>query len=153
MKAFDVSLDEIFELRDGELYWLPRRGIDKEAKRFNSRHAGKIAGNRKAGSAYWQVMVNKKSYCRSHIVYAMAYDEWPEWVEHINGDTLDDRPMNLRKLPRPKSAYKSPVAGVTWDSCDKVWRVYYSRKYLGRFRLHNDAVAARRDYEDRDADK
>ena len=74
-------------------------------------------------------------------------------VDHINGDTLDNRKSNLRCVTptqnaqnaRAKSRGKSVYKGVTWDKCTGKWvvRIWFmgKRLYLGRF--DSELVAAR----------
>lgn len=39
----------------------------------------------------------KKSFFRHHIIWFLENGEWPKILDHINGDTTDDRIQNLRQ--------------------------------------------------------
>lgn len=77
-------------------------------------------------------------------------------VDHIDGNTLNNRRSNLRLATYTQNAQnttRSPantsgVVGVTWEARKKVWRADISMsgkgKFLGHFDTLEDAVAARR---------
>lgn len=78
-----------------------------------------------------------------------------EHVDHINGDTLDNRKSNLRNVDRSENqrnmsksrANKSGVTGVFWSNRDKRWVATISTTRLGSFINFDDAVAARKEAE------
>ena len=50
------------------------------------------------GKAYWRIKINGVPYHRSHLVFVVAYDEWPTLeLDHISGNSIDDRVTNLRQ--------------------------------------------------------
>jgi hypothetical protein len=75
-------------------------------------------------------------------------------VDHINGDTMDNRKENLRICTRQQNACNrklnknsaSGVKGVTWHKRDLVWvahiRVKTKGIHLGNFRNLDDARSA-----------
>ena len=80
-------------------------------------------------------------------------------VDHINGDRDDNRWANLRLVTQGqncrntklKTNNRSGVAGVTWHSRHKRWeasiRFRKQRYHLGSFHRIEDAIAARKDAE------
>lgn len=82
-----------------------------------------------------------------------------QWIDHKNGDGLDNRKENLRYCTqsqncmnaRKKSSNKSGHIGVHWDKKRNKWKaeikVYYKNKYLGRFARIKDALNARKEAE------
>lgn len=77
-------------------------------------------------------------------------------VDHINGDTLDNRRANLRFVTRsenmantaPRSTNRSGVKGVSFDPTRGKWRmsiVKDGKQHSERFDLFDDAVLAYRD--------
>ena len=50
------------------------------------------------GNAHWYVQVRGRRTRRSQVVWAMTRGVWPShYLAHINGNTLDDTPSNLRE--------------------------------------------------------
>lgn len=76
------------------------------------------------------------------------------FVDHINGDTLDNRRSNLRLCSRSqnnrnKTAHKNSTSkylGVCWDKARSKWKstIYVGNKvrHLGRFKNEVDAAHA-----------
>ncbi len=89
---------------------------------------------------------------RAHrAIFCMLHGYWPDQVDHINGDRMDNRPHNLREVSVAENnrnigaSHKntSGVPGVCWDRSRSKWLVRCSKKQVGRFGNFADAVAAR----------
>lgn len=98
---------------------------------------------------------------RLYLVHRLAWlyenGEWPEYIDHIDRNKLNNRILNLRactpqennwNLPKhPKN--KSGVTGVTWDAKRRKWYASISldgkTKSLG---AHSDIGDAKKAYED-----
>jgi hypothetical protein len=82
------------DFKTGRCYW-------KVAPRFHPQLLGTEAGSPRTGrdgKKYWVVKVCGIPLWRSHIVFATVYGYWPfHIVDHRNGDSLDDRSINLRQ--------------------------------------------------------
>lgn len=102
------------------------------------------------------------SRVRAHrVIWALVYGRWPKEVDHINGIRDDNRLSNLRTVTRTQNARNQCIRstntsghmGVSWEKGKHRWvahiRVDGKLIKLGRFRVFDDAVRARKDAEDR----
>ena len=72
-------------------------------------------------------------------------------IDHINGDTLDNRVQNLRHATRQENTRNNHKAlGVCWHKGAKKWRSYVrdngKQKHLGLFLTFNEAFEERKKY-------
>lgn len=135
----------------GELRWKPRGKRD-----FDTQFAGKPALICPDKDGYLKGTV-KFRYVKAHrVAWAIYHGEWPEIVDHINGNITDNRISNLRSVDSAESSRNKPrmrsnksgVVGVCWSTQDKRWlasiRVNGRLICLGYFREFDAAVTARK---------
>jgi len=148
----------------GKLFWLERpvemfsdngNGKEKNASRWNTRHARNEAFTHFNKDGYLHGSVLHHTMSAHRIIWAMVHDEWPETIDHINGNPSDNRIANLRSVSirenRKNSARSilntSGVSGVHWASRGK-WVASIGlpqfRKTIGYFDSFEAAVAARK---------
>ena len=135
-------LHELFDYCDGELLWKVSG---------NGRKVGKTAGavNR---DGYKRVKINYKLYAIHRLVWIMHGNTSAPFIDHINGDQLDNRIENLRAATHSQNCMnrqvrfdsKSGVKGVTrkknkWYGCVMVNSKRYSAGY---FDHKEDAINA-----------
>jgi hypothetical protein len=107
---------ELFEYRNGDLY------------RKHGQFAGKAGTLHHTG--YTQVKVGKKNYRAHRIIFAMHHGYFPDYVDHIDGNRLNNRIENLREATNQQNQYnvglisrnKSGAKNVVWDR--NRWKVY-----------------------------
>lgn len=115
-------LHQIFEYKDGELFWKIKKGS--------------IRPNTKAGSLdkannRFHVQINRKFYKLHRIIYLMHYGYLPKEIDHKDGNPSNNKVENLREANSSQNNYNqkirknntSGVKGVTWDKNRQKWHV------------------------------
>jgi len=115
--------------------------------------AGDIAGCQH--SNYIDIRINSVGYKAHRLAWLYVYGVWPNVIDHINQDSLDNKISNLRDVDyiengknRKKNINNaSGVAGVCWFNRTKKWRaqIIANKKYihLGYFEDKFEAICAR----------
>jgi hypothetical protein len=139
------ALHELFRYEDGNLYWKvkPNRNIrlDSEAGTVNS-------------NEYVVVTINGKKHMAHRIIWEMHGRESAPMIDHVNGNTADNRIENLRAADNSKNQMNSKlrtdnssgIKGVSWCSTYKrwvgqVWENGHCHK-IGRFKSKEECAAA-----------
>jgi hypothetical protein len=130
-------LHELFDYRDGELYW--------KIQKARCIKIGDCAGS-KSTSGYKYIKINGKQYSCHRLIFCMVYGYFPKEIDHIDGNSLNNRVENLReashsdnlKNTKIPSNNKSGVKGVSWHKTTKRWyvKIVVNKKplYIGSFK-------------------
>jgi len=152
----------------GGLYWKerhPGNGLtQKNANRFNSRYAGRIAGSlrgqNKPGKGYLAVKISAFGTSCSmdchRICFALYHGYLPDYIDHFDGVGKNNKISNLRPVTKSLNARnrvmkiisKSGVVGVYCTGTS--FRAYAGPQRsikLGKFADIFDAICARKSYE------
>jgi hypothetical protein len=115
--------------------------------------------NKPNNVGYLVVNIGRTKYLAHRAIYLHMTGELPEFIDHIDGNRLNNKWSNLRAVTstdnnrncKISSTNKTGVIGVCWSVRDCVWRATIganSRQVgLGTFRSFFDAVCARRSAE------
>lgn len=144
----------------GLFTWRERRGDHGWSRKNAGKQAGAISAHGKKDNVihYIRIRVFGQDFYAHRLAWLFVHGEWPAQseIDHINGDTLDNRIANLRLASRADNGHnqglrrnnKSGVKGVTWDAQRCRWYASITidgkSKSLGRHEEFADAVAARR---------
>lgn len=142
----DVTiLKQQFTYKDGELYWaVSRKGVTK----------GAIASRINPTTGYRDTRLFRKVYQTHRLIFLLHHEYTPQYVDHIDGNPLNNRIENLRPCTKSQNACnqklrsnsKSGVRGVSWISRNSKWvaRVGIEGKqlYLGLFDTIEEATNA-----------
>lgn len=162
-ECFDYNPDT------GILTWKvrPRHHFKTDAsfKMMNKRLANKQAGSiftsnrNKKKTYYWGTRLKNKSRLIHRLIWKMIFNEWPEVIDHIDGNGLNNRLSNLRnvsKLENQKnhsihSHNTSGIMGVSFVSGRNKWESYISKNNkkinLGIYFCFFEACCARKSAE------
>lgn len=135
---------------DGETSW----------KTWNSKHAGQDVSNCGSGG-YLRVNIGGNRYFAHRLIWVITHGEWPDEIDHINGDRADNRLCNLRAVNRQenlrnlarRSDNTSGYTGVSYSKRDGVFIAYITldghTKVIGRFATAEQAAEARAKAQDK----
>lgn len=78
----------------GRMFW-------KKPPIYHPRLLGREAGGARSSRGnklYWVVKIGGSAFKRGRLIFLSSYGRWPTpCIDHINGDSLDDRLVNLRE--------------------------------------------------------
>lgn len=131
-----------------------RRTAQHVCETWNTRYAGTPALHCVPSHGYRTGALLGGSFRAHRVCWKWAYGTEPEMIDHINGDTTDNRIENLRSVSnqinsqnqkrRPDNV--SGIPGVRLHMTDRSarWHVSFDKRYRGSFRCWAQAVALRR---------
>jgi len=90
-----------FEYMDGKLYWKTPRG--RKIK------VGDRAGHLQQ-SGYWAINIDKKLYKEHRVVFLMHHGYLPKYIDHIDGDKLNNKVENLRPCTNSENAMNQKIS-------------------------------------------
>jgi hypothetical protein len=114
---------ECFDYKDGILYWKFRAA--------NRIKVGSPAGSIDPSTGYHKTYVYGKFYKTHRVIFLYHHGYLPEFVDHIDGNKINNKIENLRPTTKSQNAMnqkvradnKSGTKGVRWHKRDKKWLV------------------------------
>lgn len=115
---------------------------------------------KKAGSltcnGYIGVRINKKSYLMHRLAWLYVYGKFPNnHIDHINGNRIDNRIINLRDVPQRENARNQKthrdghLVGSYFHKGDQKWmariQINNKQRHIGSFL---DQISAHQAYKD-----
>lgn len=143
------EVKEFFDYKDGHLYW-------KKIKKYNHKKVGDLAGRVNANGRR-DLGLNSRVFYAARIIFLWHHGWLPDYIDHINRNTLDDRIENLRaatssqnQANRPKLVNKTSIyKGVSFTTIRSkygYWTclIYLNGKsiFIGRFKDEKLAALA-----------
>ena len=140
-----------YEPDSGMLTWRVSKGTAKKGS-----DAGSVSGH--AAKKYMNVMIDRKTYAAHRIIWLYVFGVIPDGdIDHINGNSLDNRIVNLRDVDKQENCRnarlckrnKTGICGVSIHKQTGKFRVRISHGgkllSLGLFNNLDDAAKARKD--------
>lgn len=82
---------------------------DQQAKTWNTRYAGKIAGKANR-DGYLSIKLKGKFFLAHRLIWLLHNGNWPQYeIDHLNGDPRDNRIENLRDVPHSVNMHNMAV--------------------------------------------
>lgn len=122
MTITQTQIKELFEYRNGELYWKRRTSP--------TANAGDIAGNLK-GNGYKQVTINNKLYLLHRIIYLWHHGYIPKLIDHRDNNGLNNRIENLRDATSNQNQNNRKLSKASGSGVKDVYKV--GNKWQVRF--------------------
>jgi hypothetical protein len=125
---FQERLHQLFEYRDGHLYWKKLSSPLSRAK------IGEKAGTW-ATHGYWRIKFDGVTYMAHKLIYAMHNGgTYPDYIDHIDGNKSNNKLDNLRPATNIQNAqnvglHKNSTTGiknVSWSPSKNRWKVLIS---------------------------
>lgn len=139
----------------GRFFHRPRPGNNS----FNRQFAGHEALSVCKRTGYSRIRIGKTRYSAHRLAWLYVHGEFPEAIDHINGNRLDNRICNLRSVTQSVNCKnygvpidnKTGVMGVRKENRTGKWtaQIRANRKFMhiGTFEDYFDAVCARKSKE------
>jgi citrate synthase len=122
-----MSFDEVFERLSydpgtGIFIWKERVIRSRLDKTWNKKFAGKETGYLRH-NGYKVINMNKKEYSCSRLAWLLTYKVWPtKEIDHINGNSADNRIENLREATRSENAINRSMQSNNSSGLKGIWK-------------------------------
>lgn len=138
------ELHDLFDLRDGVLYWRERRSIRIQC----GDPAGAVV------NGYLKTGINGRTYLNHRLIFLMQNGWLPPSIDHIDGNPLNNKPENLRPANKSENACNTGLSvlntsgykGVSFNKRSGKWVAHIRKNqrgtWLGRYDTPEEASQA-----------
>jgi len=131
-------IKNLFDYSDGKLFW--------KLKKSDKIKIGQEAGTLRKNN-YKDIRIDGKNYRTHRLIYLYHYGFIPEYLDHVDGNTLNNKIENLRPATVKQNSYNrtkqvnntSGYKGVYLHKATKKWVAYCDGNSLGYYNTPEDA--------------
>ncbi len=127
------------------LEYNPHTGAFTWLKTVNSRAVKGTTAGSTTDKGYIIITLNRKKYYAHRLAWYLAYDVWPDTIDHINGIRTDNRLENLRSVTHIQNCANQTKAKGWYIKHGRYFaelRLNGIRKPLGYFNTEEEAANA-----------
>lgn len=107
---------DVWEYRDGHLYWKIKAGRGTSVKR-----PGDVVAPAPDPLGYCYVTWRRKHYAVHRVVFLLTYGYLPDCIDHIDGNPSNNRAENLRPATRLQNQFNRRINARTKSGVKNVY--------------------------------
>lgn len=125
-----ITVDELKRT----LSYNPATGEFTRLVRSGPAKVGSIAGHQSHPRGYKQVTINYKSYYAHRLAWLYMTGEWPDVIDHIDGNTANNRWSNLRNCSMPENMQNMKSSGLSSNTSGHIGVSRHKGKWRAKIR-------------------
>lgn len=129
----------------GTLVWRQRPrehfALERIWLAWNKRFAGKLAGGLSRGRLFVHIKEGYGNRGLHRVIWAMTKGAWPVlWIDHANGDPLDNRIENLREATPAQNNYNRAIQHNSKSGFKGVYKRKDTQRYQACIRVNKKPI-------------
>jgi hypothetical protein len=132
MEITQQFLHELFEYRDGHLFWK----VDRRGNKLKGKQASRL----KKSNGYCEVTINKKNHYAHRIIFMMFNGYWPEQIDHIDSNRSNNLISNLREANNAQNNRNTKLRATNTSGYKGVYMSKQSGRFIARITVNYKGV-------------